>query len=446
MEPTVTAVQLHELQLDGLPGPTLFHGGLSPGNLASQGNAGGVSSPRGAALATLAKIRAVLGLGVPVAVLPPLPRPDLGFLRRCGFVGDPAMVLAQAMDSAPELLRLASSSAFMWAANAATVAPSADARDGRLHAVVANLAAMPHRLLESGGRFAQLTALLAPLGGVVHPPLPAHADLGDEGAANHTRLSCAGATVHVFVHGRGFALAPPSGEPVRAPFRQPARQTLVASQAVARLLALPTQQVLHVRQLPVAIDAGAFHNDVVMVGARDRVLLHEQAWTDQPAALHELRRRLPGLRIAEIPAADLSLADSVACYLFNSLLLPTPQGWALVAPAECAADRPRRIIDRLLAEGFIDQVVFCDLRESMRGGGGPACLRLRLDLTADERSRIPPWASCDLARVDLIEAWVRRHYRDRLVPADLSDPALVAECAAALVEYAAVTGAPSPPG
>ncbi|GDY12384.1 N-succinylarginine dihydrolase 1 [Planctomycetota bacterium] len=429
---------LHELQLDGLPGPTLFHGGLSPGNVASQGNAGGTSSPRAAALATLDKIRAVLGLGMPVAVLPPLPRPDVVFLRRCGFFGDVPAVLTAAATAAPELLRLASSSSFMWTANAATIAPSTDTEDGRLHAVVANLAAMPHRLLESNGRFTQLTALLAPLGGAVHPPLPGHPALGDEGAANHSRLASGGEVIHVFVHGRGF----PAADSIAAPSRYPARQSLAGSLAVARLLALPAQRVLHVRQQAAAIDAGAFHNDVVMVGTRDRVLIHQQAWTDQPAVIQQLRQRLPGLRVAEISADDLSLADSVACYLFNSLLAPTPQGWAMVAPVECAADRPRRIIDRLLGEGFIDRVVFCDLRESMRGGGGPACLRLRLDLTSEELARVPPWARCDSARINQLESWVRRYYRDRLLPADLSDPALAAESAAALAEYSAVTGAP----
>ena len=40
-------------------------------------------------------------------------------------------------------------SSAMWAANAATVSPSADCADGRLHASVANLQTMLHRILEA---------------------------------------------------------------------------------------------------------------------------------------------------------------------------------------------------------------------------------------------------------------------------------------------------------
>src|SRR5271167_1852222 len=132
---------LVDLQLDGLPGPTHHFGGLSVGNLASQEHARRRSSPRAAARQGLAKMRLLLELGACQALLPPLPRPDLGLLRACGLGGDDAGVLASAA-SQPELLQLASSSAFMWTANCATVVPSADSADRRLHLVCANLVAM----------------------------------------------------------------------------------------------------------------------------------------------------------------------------------------------------------------------------------------------------------------------------------------------------------------
>jgi succinylarginine dihydrolase len=37
--------------------------------------------------------------------------------------------------------------------------------------------------------------------------------------------------------------------------------------------------------------------------------------------------------------------------------------------------------------GPIGAVKFAHVRQSMRNGGGPACLRLRVVLTEDERSR-----------------------------------------------------------
>src|SRR5215471_14824422 len=134
-----------ELQLDGLVGPTHHFGGLSFGNRASMMHAGWHSRPRQAARQGLTKMRQVCALGVPQAVLPPLPRPDVGFLRQVGFRGSDTEVLAQAAASAPYLLRLAMSSAFMWAANAATVIPSQDSVDSRCHVVVANLTATAHR-------------------------------------------------------------------------------------------------------------------------------------------------------------------------------------------------------------------------------------------------------------------------------------------------------------
>src|SRR5438128_3982456 len=145
-----------ELQLDGLVGPTHHFGGLSFGNLASMTHAGWHSRPRQAARQGLAKMRQVCMLGVPQAVLPPLPRPDVGFLRQVGFHGSDTEVLAQAAASAPYLLRLAMSSAFMWAANAATEIPSSDRAGRPCTVVVACLSATDHCALDGHSRAAWL--------------------------------------------------------------------------------------------------------------------------------------------------------------------------------------------------------------------------------------------------------------------------------------------------
>ena len=79
-------------------------------------------------------------------------------------------------------------------------------------------------------------------------------------------------------------------------------------------------------------------------------------------------------------------------------------------------------------------VHYIDVRQSMHNGGGPACLRLRVPLTDDEALAV----SCDVvltdALFDALSAWIRRHYRDRLVPADLADPELAREGMSALDE------------
>ena len=75
-----------------------------------------------------------------------------------------------------------------------------------------------------------------------------------------------------------------------------------------------------------------------------------------------------------------------------------------------------------------------DLRQSMRNGGGPACLRLRVPLTREERGAISARVFLDDALADELDAWIRRHYRDRLLPGDLADPALLDESRRALDE------------
>jgi succinylarginine dihydrolase len=118
-----------EVNFDGLVGPTHNYGGLSHGNLASAANQGEVSNPREAALQGLAKMRTLMKLGVPQAVLPPHERPHVSSLRRMGFGGSDADVIRAAAKASPVLLANASSASAMWTANAATVSPSADTGD-----------------------------------------------------------------------------------------------------------------------------------------------------------------------------------------------------------------------------------------------------------------------------------------------------------------------------
>ena len=293
-----------ELQLDGLVGPTHHFGGLSFGNRASMRHAGWQSRPRQAARQGLAKMRQVLALGIPQAVLPPLPRPEVGFLRQVGFRGSDDEVLTQAAASAPYLLRLAMSSAFMWTANVATVIPSRESADGRCHVVVANLVATPHRALEGSARAAMLRHLFRdPARVVVHDPLPPNPVLSDEGAANHCRLGARPADRgwHLFVYGRAHDT--PKRDLPRA---FPARQTYEASMAVARLGQLHLDRGVFVRQHPRAIDAGAFHNDVVMVGDGARLLLHEYCLVEQATVVRTLQRDFPALRVSQVAQRDLN--------------------------------------------------------------------------------------------------------------------------------------------
>ncbi|MCC6195768.1 MAG: N-succinylarginine dihydrolase [Burkholderiales bacterium] len=419
-----------EFNFDGIPGPTHNYSGLAQGNLASERNASQVANPREAALQGLAKMRALAARGVSQAVLPPHERPAMRALRALGFSGSDAEVLTKAMRDAPVVLAACSSAAAMWVANAATVSPSADTADGRVHLTPANLASHFHRALEAPTTTAVLRAIFPDSDRfAVHEALPSTPQTGDEGAANHTRFD---GGVELFVYGRR------AYGPGPAPARFPARQTLEASQAVARGHGLAPRRTVFAQQAPAAIDAGVFHNDVIAVGHASTLFCHERAWLDQNAVLAELAAAVgDAFTPIVVREREVTLDDAVATYLFNSQLVTRPEGGLLlVAPAECREnERVARYLDALLARGGpIEEIVTFDLRQSMRNGGGPACLRLRVALTAHERAAIRANVFLDAALADALEAWIRRHYRDRLEPADLADAALLDESRRALDE------------
>lgn len=428
---------MREFNFDGLVGPTHNYGGLSPGNVASMTHGGLVSHPRQAALQGLAKARFVRSLGVGQGLLPPHARPSLRFLRSVGFHGKDEDVIAQAAGGDGLLLRVASSAAAMWTANAATVGPSSDTADGRTHLVPANLLTMPHRAIEADTTTRVLRAIFSdPKRFVVHDPLPSVQVFADEGAANHTRLHVPGRpAVHLFAWGRyGFTPAQPAEPP--PPSRFPARQTMEASAGLARLLQISNAQAVHWRQDPRGIDDGAFHTDVLAVGNAQVLLVHERAFIHLEGLIETLRQRLgEALRVVVATEEELPAADAVKAYPFNSQVVSLPDGsMVIVAPSECDnVETARRFLERVVAEDVgIKQVHKFDLRQSMQNGGGPACLRLRVALTPQEAQGLGARVLLDDALLDELEAFVNRHYRESLVPDDLKDPALWRECMTAL--------------
>src|SRR4249920_4113644 len=172
-----------EINFDGIPGPSHNYSGLAEGNLASEKHAHRVANPQAAALQGLAKMRALAARGYAQAVLPPHERPAVDALRALGFVGTDAAIIATAARDAPRLLAACSSAAAMWVANAATVSPSADTGDGRVHLTPANLVSYFHRSLEAATTTRVLRAIFADAKHfTVHDPLPAAPQLSDEGA------------------------------------------------------------------------------------------------------------------------------------------------------------------------------------------------------------------------------------------------------------------------
>ncbi|WP_386079451.1 N-succinylarginine dihydrolase [Vreelandella sp. F11] len=427
---------VQEVNFDGLVGPTHNYSGLAVGNVASMSHGGLVSNPKEGALQGLLKMKSLMDAGYAQGVLPPQQRPDIGALRDLGFSGSNSEVLARAAKEAPQLLRAVCSASSMWTANAGTITPSIDALDSRVHFTPANLQSSFHRYLEPQTTGHVLQAIFRDEQHFAHHPvLPATPAFSDEGAANHTRLcgEYGEPGVHLFVYGRQAF----GGE--RAPQRYPARQTLEASQAVARQHGLTEAQTVFAQQHPDAIDAGVFHNDVIAVGNGPVLLYHEMAFLDEEGTLDELRAKMSTPLIpVRVPLEAVSMEDAVASYLFNSQLLTNPDGtMTLVVPGECQEREAvwSTIQNHLLAgNNPISEVIVKDVKQSMRNGGGPACLRLRVVLTDAERAALTGRVLLTDALYDDLTAWVNRYYRDWLAPDDLADPLLAEESLTALDE------------
>ena len=396
---------LAEINFDGIVGPSHNYAGLSFGNVASMGHGGQVSQPRAAALEGIDKMRANLALGLAQGIFLPHPRPHRVWLRELG---------TEIGDAEPSLAASAMSASAMWAANAATVSPAPDTRDGRCHLTVANLRTMPHRSHEWPATLAQLQIAFEASDFAVHAPIPPA--FGDEGAANHMRLAASHGEpgIEIFVYGvTGGAF--------------PARQHLQASKAIARLHQLPLERVLFVEQSEEAIAAGAFHNDVVAV-ANERVLFaHQLAFADKAQLIDACSARVPGFEYVEVAAADVPLEDAVRSYLFNAQLVTLPDNqMTLIVPSE-ARETPSvwRWIERHLAgNGPIRNVEVVDVRQSMANGGGPACLRLRV--VADSES-VDPRFIVDEAKLDGIAGVVRETWPEQIASDELQQPALIAD-------------------
>jgi succinylarginine dihydrolase len=434
-----------EVNFDGIVGPTHNYAGLAYGNVASQKHGLTMSHPKAAALQGLAKMKFLHDLGVRQAVLPPPPRPDVATLRRLGFAGSDADVLGQAHRQSPRLLAAVYSASAMWAANAAMVSPGADCRDGRVHFTPANLITQFHRSIEPPTTAALLRAIF-PEGDAFahHDPLPAADAFADEGAANHMRL-CAShgeAGLEIFVYGRSAF----SG--THSPARFPARQTLEACQAIARRHQLPPERTIFIQQNPAAVNAGVFHNDVVAVSNENVLLFHAAAYENSATVVEEIRRKFAAISGRELfiiaaDPAELSLAEAVESYVFNSQLVTLADGaMAMIAPMECCENsRVRAFLQQVMeSDNPIRSVHYLDVRQSMNNGGGPACLRLRVVMTDEQLQLAHAGVMFSEPLYAKLLDWIERNYRESIQMDDLADPSLMRESEAAAQQLTGILG------
>jgi succinylarginine dihydrolase len=396
---------LVEINFDGIVGPSHNYAGLSFGNVASMGHGGQVSEPRAAALQGVDKMRSNLALGLAQGIFVPHPRPDREWLERLGSTIEQAEppLAANAMSASP-----------MWAANAATVSPAPDTRDGKCHLTAANLRTMPHRSHEWWATLAQLRLAFGGGAFAVHEPVPPA--FGDEGAANHMRLTRRHGEpgVEIFVYGvSGGAF--------------PARQHVEASKAIARLHLLDPERTLFAEQSEQSIAAGAFHNDVVAVANERLLFAHEQAFADKQPLLDACERLVADFNYVEVAAADVPLEDAIKSYLFNAQLVTPPDGQTtLIVPTEAreTASVWRWLERHLSGNGPIRRIELVDVRQSMANGGGPACLRLRV--VADPAT-VDPRFIVDDAKLDRIGDVVRQHWPEQISYDELQRATLITD-------------------
>ncbi|HEV3117360.1 MAG TPA: N-succinylarginine dihydrolase, partial [Gemmataceae bacterium] len=250
-----------------------------------------------------------------------------------------------------------------------------------------------------------------------------------------------GPGVHLFVYGRDAVTAAPS------PHRFRARQTRQASRAVCRQNRLATGQLIFAQQNPEAVDAGVFHNDVIATSHRDIFFFHECAYVNTPGVIERICDTFTAvtggrLRLIEVGAAELPLELAVRSYLFNSQLVTAPDGRTiLVAPTEChRIPRVRNYLEALTSRPAcpIDSVEFVEVNQSMRGGGGPACLRLRVPLTAAQLRSLGGNVLLTDALFERLVRTVSETYPESVSFADLSNGDFLETCRAATARIYAV--------
>lgn len=417
---------LAELQIEGLVGPTHNYAGLAPGNVASTVNAQTTSNPQEAALQSLEKMKFVSDLGVPVAIMPPHPRPALNALKRMGYSGTQSELIAAAYAESPELLANIYSSSNMWVANAGTVSPSSDCADGKLHITPANLISSLHRSIEPRTTTEYLRRIFADKEHfTVHDPLNVTATMGDEGAANHMRLCDAEGTeaLHIFIYG-----SDPSSQ--HHPRHFPARQQKLASETVAQRHQISPEYCTYIQQHPDAIDAGIFHNDVIAMSHGSLLVYHEMAFVDAKETLEQLQTRYPWLILRKVTESELPLAGAVSTYFFNAQMLSLPSGGTtIIFPTECKEHPAAHSLSQKLVEEVnpVESVHYLNCRESMKNGGGPACLRLRVPMTDDEIDAMHQGVRFNQRIYQRLGNLITERYRTSLTPDELHDIALADE-------------------
>jgi succinylarginine dihydrolase len=362
--------------------------------------------------------------GTPQGFFLPHERPHLKTLRALGFSGTDEDIINRAAKQNPLLLKNVYSASSMWAANAATFSPSIDSYDQNIHITPANLNTMFHRSIEHEFTKTQLELMFGGVA-IVHDPIENISGYGDEGAANHLRVSeqHLKSGFQIFVYGSS-AFEVHQG--------MITRQAEEISKAVSIMHQLDPDRVLFLKQNEQAINAGSFHNDIVSLANEEVFIFHQEAFADRvelERILHHLKDHVKGFHPIEILSEDISLDDLVSSYLLNSQLITVKNNEMMMLLPEEVQNHSNcmRWLEEIKSSSPIKHIEFVDIRQSMMNGGGPACLRFKITVNNDEFNQINEKFLLTPKKLMDLRALVTKHYRDKLNPADLLDNNLVQE-------------------
>ena len=414
-----------ELNFDGLIGPTHNYSGLSEGNIASFKNSKKISNPKKAALQGLEKMKLLIDLGIPQGIFLPHERPHLESLRKQGFSGSANDIVLSASKTSTLLLNQSYSASSMWAANAATFSPSTDSVDSIAHITPANLFSMPHRRIESEFTYNQLNIIFNSSHFKIHKPIDPSELMGDEGAANHLRISNNHLEkgIQIFVYGRDSS---------ETNLNFVARQTKSASEYIAKSHQLDVDKTFFLKQNIEAINSGSFHNDIVSLSTENVFIYHEKAFADSKYEIQKIKNSLKNpneLFFIEISEKEIPLDVLVSSYLLNSQLVLNSNGnMTFIMPSEVKNFLEcTKWLENIKTNSPIQDLRYVDIKQSMMNGGGPACLRFKIVVNEDEFNNINPNFLLNPSLLARLENLINSSYRDNLNINELADPDLVNE-------------------
>ena len=414
-----------EVNFDGLIGPTHNYSGLSEGNNASKENYSSPSNPKKAALQGIKKAQTLISYGSQQGFFLPHERPFIPGLKKLGFNGTDEEILSLAFRHSKVLLNNFSSASSMWAANAATISPSPDTQDNKIHLTPANLNSMFHRSIETEFTYQQCKIIFPKEYFEIHNPAVSISGYGDEGAANHLRISKSDNEkgFEIFVYGEsGFKIDKTLVK----------RQALEVSRSIAINHKLDMENTFFLQQKHQAIEEGSFHNDIVSLSNKNVFIAHEDAFQnrdDLKKMLNILESKIDNFQYIEISNSEIPLKDIISSYLLNSQLITNVDNeMQLILPDEVKEyDNCLSWLDKLKQISDVKLFDYVDIRQSMMNGGGPACLRLKVILNDEELESLNQNFLMNSERLESIKLLIEKEYRDVLYPDDLKDPNLLDE-------------------